>query len=376
MEIVPEVESMLEQRIKPRTLLGPGPSNPHPSVLAAMSYPLIGHLDPQFIDLMVKVQEDLRYVFQTKNALTIPVSGTGSAGMEAALCNFIDPGDRVLVGVNGYFGERICDMAGRYGAEVRRLERPWGEVFTSEEIRTVLEGHPAKIVCLIHAETSTGALQPLEDLASVVHEHDGLLLVDCVTSLGGVPFKVDDWGIDIAYSATQKCLSVPPGLAPLTVGPRAMEVLNARKTKVPNWYLDLTMVGKYWGPERTYHHTAPISMNYALSEGLRLVREEGLEARWARHQVNAEALTEGLLKLGLEPLIPLEHRLPTLTTVRIPEGVEDAAVRRALLDRYGIEIAGGLGIFAGKVWRIGLMGHSSRLENVTTLLGALEHLLE
>jgi alanine-glyoxylate transaminase/serine-glyoxylate transaminase/serine-pyruvate transaminase len=366
---------MLEQRIKPRTLLGPGPSNPHPSVLAAMSYPLIGHLDPQFIDLMVKVQEDLRYVFQTKNPLTIPVSGTGSAGMEAALCNFIDPGDRVLVGVNGYFGERICDMAGRYGAEVRRLERPWGEVFTSEEIRTVLEEEPAKIVCLIHAETSTGALQPLEDLASVVHERDGLLLVDCVTSLGGVPFKVDDWGIDIAYSATQKCLSVPPGLAPLTVGPRAMEVLNARKTKVPNWYLDLTMVGKYWGAERTYHHTAPISMNYALSEGLRLVREEGLEARWARHQVNAEALTEGLLKLGLEPLVPLEHRLPTLTTVRIPEGIEDAAVRRALLDRYGIEIAGGLGNFAGKVWRIGLMGYSSRLENVTTLLGALEHLL-
>lgn len=366
---------MLEQRIKPRILLGPGPSNPHPSVLAAMSYPLIGHLDPQFINLMVKVQEDLRYVFQTKNPLTIPVSGTGSAGMEAALCNFIDPGDGVLVGVNGYFGERICDMAGRYGAEVRRLERPWGEVFDSEDIRSALEEKPAKIVCLIHAETSTGTLQPLDDMADVVHEHDGLLLVDCVTSLGGVPFKFDDWGIDIAYSASQKCLSVPPGLAPITVGPRAMEVLHARKTKVPNWYLDLTMVGKYWGPERTYHHTAPISMNYALSEGLRLVREEGLEARWARHKANAEALTEGLLKLGLEPLIPLERRLPTLTTVRIPEGAEDAAVRHALLDRYDVEIAGGLGIFAGKVWRIGLMGHSSRLENVTTLLGALEQLL-
>ncbi len=366
---------MFEQRIKPRTLLGPGPSNPHPSVLAAMSYPLVGHLDPQFINLMVKVQDDLRYVFQTQNPLTIPVSGTGSAGMEAALCNFIEPGDRVVVGVNGYFGERICDMAGRYGAEVRRLERPWGEVFTSEEIRGALEGEPAKIVCLIHAETSTGALQPLENLADVVHEHEGLLLVDCVTSLGGVPFKVDDWGIDIAYSATQKCLSVPPGLAPLTVGPRAMKVLSARKTKVPNWYLDLTMVGKYWGAERTYHHTAPISMNYALSEGLRLVREEGLEARWARHQANAEALTDGLLRLGLEPLVPLEHRLPMLTTVRIPEGVEEAAVRRALLDRYGIEIAGGLGVFAGKVWRIGLMGHSSQLENVTMLLGALERLL-
>jgi alanine-glyoxylate transaminase/serine-glyoxylate transaminase/serine-pyruvate transaminase len=375
MEIIPEGQSMFEQRIKPRTLLGPGPSNPHPSVLAAMSYPLVGHLDPQFINLMVKVQDDLRYVFQTQNPLTIPVSGTGSAGMEAALCNFIEPGDRVVVGVNGYFGERICDMAGRYGAEVRRLERPWGEVFTSEEIRGALEGEPAKIVCLIHAETSTGALQPLENLADVVHEHEGLLLVDCVTSLGGVPFKVDDWGIDIAYSATQKCLSVPPGLAPLTVGPRAMKVLSARKTKVPNWYLDLTMVGKYWGAERTYHHTAPISMNYALSEGLRLVREEGLEARWARHQANAEALTDGLLRLGLEPLVPLEHRLPMLTTVRIPEGVEEAAVRRALLDRYGIEIAGGLGVFAGKVWRIGLMGHSSQLENVTMLLGALERLL-
>jgi len=366
---------MLERNISPRCLLGPGPSNVHPRVLAAMSYPVIGHLDPQFIELMNQVQEDLRYVFQTQNTLTIPVSGTGSAGMEAALCNFIEPGDPVLIGINGYFGERLYSMAGRYGAVVRRMECPWGDVFSVEQLREELEAHPAKIVCLVHAETSTGALQPLENIADLVHGQDGLLLIDCVTSLGGVPIAVDDWGIDIAYSATQKCLSVPPGLAPLTVGPRAIEVLNARKTKVENWYLDLTLVGKYWGKERTYHHTAPISMNYALSEGLRLVREEGLENRWNRHRTNSQMLWEGLESLGLELVVPEGHRLPSLTTVRIPEGIVDLDVRRALLNEFNIEIAGGLGAFAGKVWRIGLMGYSSRRENVAMLLQALREVL-
>lgn len=366
---------MFDLDIRPRCLLGPGPSNVHPRVLAALSYPLIGHLDPQFIELMNEVQDNLRYVFQTENQLTIPVSGTGSAAMEASLCNFIEPGDSVLVGVNGYFGERLCEMADRYGAEVRRIERPWGEVFSLDEIRTALEEKPAKIVALVHAETSTGARQPLEGIADLVHDFGGLLLIDCVTSLGGLPTLIDEWGIDIAYSCSQKCIGVPPGLAPLTVGPRALEVLQARTSKVANWYLDLTLVSKYWGQERTYHHTAPISMNYALSEGLKLIREEGLEARWARHQQNAQLLWDGLEAMGLKPIVPIEFRLPSLTTVQIPEGVEDLAVRRALLDKYNIEIAGGLGVFAGKVWRIGLMGYSSKRENVAMLIGALQEIL-
>jgi alanine-glyoxylate transaminase/serine-glyoxylate transaminase/serine-pyruvate transaminase len=357
-----------------RILLGPGPSTVPPRVLRALAHPLVGHLDPQFIALMNEVQELLRFVFQTENRLTIPVSGTGSAGMEA-LCNFVEPGDSVLVGVNGYFGERLCDVAGRYGGEVRRLERPWGDVFTVEEIEKALQEKPAKLVALVHAETSTGALQPMEGVADVVHRHGGLLLLDCVTSLGGVPVNIDVWDVDIAYSGTQKCLSCPPGLAPLTVGPRAVDVLHQRKSKVANWYLDLTMIEKYWGSERTYHHTAPISMNYALREALRLIYEEGLEKRFERHRASAAALWEGLEALGLQPHVPLDHRLPTLTTVLVPEGIDEGAIRRRLLDEYNIEIAGGLGIFKGRAWRIGLMGYSSRRENVLLLLSALESLL-
>lgn len=340
-----------------------------------MSYPLIGHLDPQFLELMDGIQDNLRYVFQTENKLTLPVSGTGSAGMEMSLCNFIEEGDDVVIGINGYFGERLADMARRYGGNVRRLERLWGEVFTLDEIREALEEKPAKLVALVHAETSTGALQPLEGVADIVHANGGMLLIDCVTSLGGIPVRIDDWDIDIAYSGTQKCLSVPPGLAPITVGPRALDVLNNRKSNVGNWYLDLSLVCKYWGHKRTYHHTAPISMNYALSEGLKLVREEGLETRWARHRANAELLWEGLEDLGLELVVPLEHRLPTLTTVQIPNNIDDLEVRRELLDRYNIEIAGGLGAFAGKVWRIGLMGYSSQQENIVKLLGAIRRVL-
>lgn len=365
----------MEMKIEPRTLLGPGPSGVHPRVLQALGYPLIGHLDPQFLELMNNVQDMLRYAFQTENRLTIPVSGTGSASMEAAVCNFVEPGDSVLVCVNGYFGERLCDMAGRYGAEVRRLDRTWGEVFTLDEVKAALEEKPAKIVMMVHAETSTGARQPLEGMSGLVHSYGALFLVDCVTSLGGVPLKVDDWGIDIAYSGTQKCLSVPPGLGPITVSPRAQGVLDSRKTKVPNWYLDLTMVGKYWGSERTYHHTAPISMNYALYEGLKMVVEEGLEARWARHLANAKLLWDGLESLGLKLVVPETYRLPSLTTVYIPDGVDDAAVRGRLLKDYNIEIAGGLGIFKGKAWRIGLMGYSSQPQNVMMLLGALKEIL-
>jgi alanine-glyoxylate transaminase/serine-glyoxylate transaminase/serine-pyruvate transaminase len=347
----------------------------HPRVLQALAYPLVGHLDPQFIALMNEVQALLRYVFETDNQLTIPVSGTGSAGMEAALCNFIEPGDVVLIGVNGYFGERLCDMASRYGAEVRRLERPWGEVFTLEEIEAALKTQPAKIVGLVHAETSTGAMQPLDGMADLVHRYGGLLLVDCVTSLGGAPVRVDARAIDIAYSGTQKCLSCPPGLAPITVGPRAREVLQSRKSKVANWYLDLTMVANYWGASRTYHHTAPISMNYALREALRLVQEEGLEARCARHRANAELLWAGLEEMDMALHVAPEHRLPTLTTVRVPAGVDEAAVRKALLDEYNVEIGGGLGSLKGQVWRIGLMGYSSSRKNVTLLLAALRELL-
>lgn len=359
-----------------RILLGPGPSMVHPRVLRAMAQPLLGHLDPQFITLMNEVQDLLRYAFQTKNEMTIPVSGTGSAGMEAAICNFVDPGDAVIVGVNGYFGERLCDMAGRYGAEVRRLERPWGEVFDLAEIEAALKQKPAKLVALVHAETSTGARQGLEGVADLVHRYGALLVVDCVTSLGGVPLKIDEWGIDIAYSGTQKCLSAPPGLAPLTVGQRGRDAIRKRKTKVPNWYLDLTMIEAYWGNQRTYHHTAPISMNYALREALRIVEEEGLEKRWQRHATNACELWEGLEALGLRLIVPSDHRLPSLTTVSVPDGVDEAAIRRRLLDEYNVEIAGGLGAFKGKAWRIGLMGYSSRRENILVLLGALERLLK
>lgn len=364
-----------DRDVSARILLGPGPSTVPPRVLRAMAHPLVGHLDPQFITLMNEVQELLRFVFQTDNGLTIPVSGTGSAGMEAALCNFIEPGDSVLIGVNGYFGERLCEMASRYGAEVRRLERPWGEVFTVEDVEEALKHEPAKLVALVHAETSTGALQSMEGIAEVVHRCGGLLVMDCVTSLGGVPVEIDNWGVDVAYSGTQKCLSCPPGLAPLTVSPRALDVLGQRKSSVANWYLDLTMIQKYWGNERTYHHTAPISMNYALREALRLVHEEGLQERFARHRANAEQLWEGLAALALPLHVPKTHRLPSLTTVVIPEGVDGPAVRRRLLEEYNIEIAGGLGAFKGRVWRIGLMGYSSQRQNVLALLAGLERLL-
>ena len=358
-----------------RILLGPGPSMVHPRVLRALAQPLVGHLDPQFLAIMSEVQGLLRFVFQTTNELTIPVSGTGSAGMEAALCNFIEPGDEVLIGVNGYFGERLCDMAARYGASVRRLEKAWGAVFQPEEIEAELRKKPARLVGLVHAETSTGALQPMEDMANVVHRYGALLLMDCVTSLGGVPVKVDEWGVDIAYSGTQKCLSCPPGLAPLTVNQRAREAMHQRTTQVKNWYLDLTMVERYWGSARTYHHTAPISMNYALREALRLVHEEGLEARFARHRLHAEMLWQGLEEFGFAMHVPLAYRLPTLTTPCVPEAISEKEVRARLLADYNVEIAGGLGVLAGKVWRIGLMGYSSRRENVTLLLAALKELV-
>ncbi len=360
----------------PRLLLGPGPSPAHPRVLRAMSTPVIGHLDPEFLNIMSETQQLLRYVFQTKNELTIPISGTGSAGMEAALCNFIEPGDNVLIAVIGYFGERMVEMARRYGANVDRLDKPWGEIFDPAEIEKQLRQKKYKLFAFVHAETSTGAQQlNVKEIAALAHAHGALVVMDCVTSLGGVPVEIDAWDVDIAYSCSQKCLSCPPGLAPLTVSPRAREVLRARKTPVANWYLDLTMVEKYWSNERTYHHTAPITMNYALREGLRIVAEEGLEARWARHRANAEMLWAGLEELDLPPFVPPHYRLPSLTTCALSPRLDDVIGRKRLLDEYNIEVAGGFGPLKGKIWRIGLMGYGSRRENIALLLTALRNLL-
>ncbi len=362
--------------LPPRLLLGPGPSNAHPRVLQALSMRQVGHLDPAFIGLMNETQELLRYAWQTDNQLTIPVSGTGSAAMEATLANTVEPGDVVLVGVNGYFGLRLVDMAGRYGGDVRSMEKPWGEVFSLDDLRAGLKEHRPAILALVHAETSTGARQPLEGVGELCREFNTLLLVDSVTSLGGVPLFLDEWGVDMAYSGSQKCLSCPPGIAPLTFGPRAVEKLANRTTKVPNWYLDLSLVGKYWGSERTYHHTAPINMNYALREALRLVAEEGLEQRWARHRATAELFWEGLAGIGLGCHVDRDYRLASLTTVRVPDGVDAKAVSGHLLNEYNIEIAGGLGELAGRVWRVGLMGFNSRPENVVLLLSALREALD
>jgi len=317
----------------PRLLLGPGPSMVHPRVLRAMATPLIGHLDPEFITIMNEIQDLLRMVFQASDdTLTIPVSGTGSAAMEAAVANFVEEGDPVLICVNGYFGERLIDMATRYGADVQRIDAEWGTVFSAQQVDEALQQHPAKVVMIVQAETSTGALQPLAEITEVVHRHGALMLVDAVTSLGGVPVDMAANDIDIAYSGTQKCLSAPPGLGPLAVAPRALEAFKKRESIVPNWYLDLSMVLKYWGPERTYHHTAPISMNYALREALRLVDEEGLEQRFVRHQENAQYLWDGLAALDLTPHVVPEYRLPSLTTVRLAEGMDDAGTRRRLLE--------------------------------------------
>ncbi|MFC2063557.1 pyridoxal-phosphate-dependent aminotransferase family protein [Chloroflexota bacterium] len=358
-----------------RILLGPGPSMVDPRVLNAMSIPLLGHLDPLFIELMNRIQSQLKHVFQTENALTIPVSGTGSAAMEAAVANMVEPGDPILVCKNGYFSDRLADMAARYGGIVSTIVRPWGDVFTPQDIKSALAEKPARIVAIVHAETSTGALQPLDEIAKIVHDHGAVLIVDAVTSLGGVPVRVDEIGIDVCYSATQKCLGCPPGLGPITLNSRAVEKLTNRKSIVANWYLDLTLVQKYWGSERSYHHTAPISANYGLYEGLRIIMEETLEARWKRHQTNAEFLWQGLEEIGLECAVPLNHRLPSLTVVHIPEGIDDLTIRRQLLEKYNIEIAGGLGEYKGKVWRIGLMGYSSNREYITLLLDALKGMI-
>jgi alanine-glyoxylate transaminase/serine-glyoxylate transaminase/serine-pyruvate transaminase len=337
-----------------------------------MATPLVGHLDPEFAALMDETQDLLRYVFQTKNRLTLAISGTGSAGMESVVVNLIEPGDRMLVCINGVFGARMKDVAERAGAEVTAIERPYGEVFDPDEVKAAVTRVRPKAVGIVHAETSTGAWQPVQEIARIAHSAGALIALDTVTSLGGVPVETDTWEIDAIYSGTQKCLSCPPGLAPVTFGPRAVEVLNQRRTKVQSWYLDLSMIQRYWGSDRFYHHTAPISMNYALREALALIAEEGLENRIARHARNGRALHAGLAAMGLTLATAPGYRLPQLTCVRIPEGIDDLAVRRRLLKEWGIEIGGGLGPFKGLAWRIGLMGHSSQRTNVDLVLSALE----
>ena len=359
-----------------RLLLGPGPSMVHPRVLRALSMPLIGHLDPAFLCVMNDIQTLLRVVFQTNNRFTIAVSGTGSAGMEASIVNLVEPGDAVIVGVNGVFGTRWASAVERCGGKAIRVEAPWGQIIDPAAIEQALSrSGPVKAVAIVQAETSTGAWQPLEPIANLCRKHDALFLVDAVTSLGGIPVEIDRWGIDVCYSGTQKCLSCPPGLSPFTLSDRALASIKARRSPCQSWYFDMTLIEDYWAEgTRAYHHTAPISMLYALREALRLVEEEGLPARFARHQLNSEALLAGLAQLGLLPLPQAGHRLPMLTCVTVPPHIPEAEIRMNLLSAYGIEIGGGLGPLKGKVWRIGLMGESSTEAHVLTLLNALEEL--
>jgi len=359
-----------------RILLGPGPSNVHPRVQLAMAAPMVGHLDPYFVKIMDDTVELLRYLFRTQNKLTFPISGTGSAGMEASFCNFLEPGDTVVIGVNGVFGERMVDNAARLGAEVVPVTAEWGNIIEAEAIEAAFKYHKkVKMLALVHAETSTGALQPLADASKLAKQYGALFLVDTVTSLGGQEVAVDDWGIDICYSGTQKCISCPPGLAPFTVNQKALDIMQARKAKGPSWYLDLGLLSAYWGTGRIYHHTAPVSMIYALHEALALIYEEGLDARLKRHQKNAAALTTGLEAMGMVMHARAGHRLNSLNSVRIPAGVDDLRVRQKLLNEYNLEIGGGLGPLKGKIWRIGLMGESSSESNVLYLLYALEKIL-
>jgi alanine-glyoxylate transaminase/serine-glyoxylate transaminase/serine-pyruvate transaminase len=340
-----------------------------------MSTPLLGHLDPQFLDIMAETQQMVREVYRTKNRLTFPVSATGTAGMETCLVNLLEPGDKAVVGRIGYFGNRMVDIAGRCGADVTVLDAEWGKVVELDRVRDAVKKLRPKVVAMVHAETSTGALQPYAELGKICHEYDALLVADCVTSLACTPVEVDAWEIDAAFSCSQKGLGCPPGLSPVTFSDRAVAALKARKTKCQSWYFDMSLIDAYWGGDRSYHHTGPISMVYALREGLRIVLEEGLENRWARHQRNHLALKAGLLALGMEYTADPAHQLPQLNAVRIPTGVDDIAGRKALLTDFGIEIGGGLGDFKGKAWRIGLMGTNSQAKNVLLVLAAIECVL-
>ena len=357
-----------------RLLLGPGPSNPFPEVMEAFQRPVLGHLDPDFLIILDEIADRLRIAFRTSNALTLPISGTGSAGMEACFVNLVEPGDTVIIGVNGVFGERMCEVARRCGAEVVRVEAPWGRAVDPQQLLDARAAHPeARVLAVVHAETSTGVGNDIAPLAAI-RDTDTLLLVDMVTSLGGVPVEVDAWGIDAVYSGTQKCLGVPPGLSPVSFSDRAVERIRSRANPPQSWYLDLGLIADYVGSARRYHHTAPISMLYALHAGLGVLLDEGLEASWARHALVGAQLQTALPELGFR-LFAEERRLPQLTSVWLPEGVDDAKLRGQLLNRFDIEVGGGLGALAGKGWRIGLMGHGAREHSVAALLGALAELL-
>lgn len=360
-----------------RVLLGPGPSNVHPRVMKAMLSPVVGHLDPDFVKVMEEIKQMLRLVFCTRNEITFPVSGTGSAGMEAVLANLVEEGDEVIIGVAGAFGIRLADLATRLGARLHRVDAEWGRIVEPAQLERALAAAKApKLVAIVHAETSTGVHQPIEEISKMAHARGALMAVDAVTSLGCVPLEIDNWQIDACYSCTQKGIGAPPGLAPVTFSERAMAAVRARKTPCRSWYFDLALIEKYWGAERLYHHTAPITMNYALYEALRIVVEEGLEARFRRHRANAAALQAGLAAMGLKFAAQEGYRLPQLTAVCVPAGIDDAKVRAQLLELFNVEIGAGLGPFRGKVWRIGLMGESSRRENVMLILNALETILE
>lgn len=359
-----------------RILMGPGPSDVHPRVLKAMTTPLVGHLDPDFLTIMNETKVMLKEIFQTENEFTIALSGTGSAGMEACLVNLLEPGDKAIICVNGLFSERMVEIVKRCQAEPIIVESEWGTIIEPEQVKkTLKKAGKIKLIAIVHAETSTGVCQPLEEISLLAKEADALFVVDTVTSLGGIPVKVDEWQIDATYSGTQKCLSCPPGLSPVSFSENAFSIINDRKHKIQSWYLDVQLLRDYWGKERFYHHTAPISMIYALREALRLVLQEGLENRFARHKLHSKALVAGLEAMGLKMLVSASYRLPELNAVYIPREIDDLTVRRVLLNEYGIEIGGGLGKFKGKVWRIGLMGYTSKKENVMLFLSALEDIL-
>ncbi len=361
--------------LTPRMLLGPGPSDLDPAVLAAMAHPLVGHLDPQFIALMDETKAMLREIFRTRNEVTFTVSGPGSAGMEMCLVNLLEPGDEALVCVAGVFGTRMSDIVERCGARLQRVDAPWGKPIDPADVAAMLQQCHPKVVAIVHAETSTGVHQPLEEILRLARAAGALTVVDAVTSLGGVEVDVDGWPIDAIYSGSQKCLSAPPGLSPVSFGPRALEAIDKRKTKVQSWFLDVTLIRNYWsGARRAYHHTAPVSANFAMREALRLVLEEGLENRIARHRRVHERLRDGLLAMGFRFLVDERYRLPQLNTVFLPAGMDDASTRARLLEEFNIEVGAGLGEFAGKLWRIGLMGSSATERHVDALLSALRQL--
>jgi len=367
--------SSSQREIPLRTLMGPGPSDFHPRIYQALASPVLGHLDPAYLKILDRIGDLLRKVFKTENRVTNAAPGTGTSGMEACVANLLEPGDKALVCVNGYFGDRIRQMVERQEAELTVIEGEWGTPTDPERVEEALKKESYKVLALVHAETSTGVLQPMDEISRLAKEHGAMILLDTVTSLGGIEIKTDEWGVDAAYSCSQKCIGCPSGLSPVTFSERALDVIKKRKHPVRSWYLDISLLEKYWGPDRVYHHTSSSTLNYSLLEALLLIEEEGLENRIERHLRNHRALATGVEAMGLEMVVKPEHRLPTLNTIRIPEGVDDMKIRGRLLENFNLEIGGGLGIFKGKAWRVGLMGYSSSPENVLFFLSALSRSL-